>query len=62
MYAFRAPGLTQGNGWSVRVPQAMRARLILKPGQRGTRKLCAEYGERPVCVGYRYDEAGRKCH
>ena len=34
----------------------MRARLILKPGQRGTKKLCAEYGERLVCVRYRYDE------
>ena len=38
----------------------MRARLILKPGQRGTKKLCAEYGERLVCVRYRYDEVQRK--
>ena len=38
----------------------MRARLILKPGQRGTKKLCAEYGERLVCVRYRYDEKRRK--
>ena len=38
----------------------MRARLILKPGQRGTKKLCAEYGERLLCVRYRYDEERRK--
>ena len=38
----------------------MRARLILKPGQRGTKKLCAEYGERLVCVRYRYDEKRHK--
>ena len=34
--------------------------LILKPGQRGTKKLCAEYGERLLCVRYRYDEERRK--
>ncbi len=38
----------------------MRARLILKPGQRGTKKLCAEYGERLLYVRYRYDEERRK--
>ena len=30
-------------------------RLILKPGQRGTKKLMEEYGDRFVCVRYRYD-------
>ena len=30
-------------------------RLILKAGQRGTKKLVEEYGERFVCVRYRYD-------
>ena len=38
----------------------MRARLILKPDQRGTKKLCAEYGQRLLCVRYRYDEERRK--
>ena len=34
----------------------MRTRLILKPGQRGTKKLGAKYGDRLLCVRYRYDE------
>lgn len=38
----------------------MRARLKLKPGQKGTKKLVEEYGERLVCVRYRYDEATKK--
>jgi hypothetical protein len=38
----------------------MRARLILKPGQRGTKRLCAEYGERPVCARNRYHEARKR--
>ncbi|MEF3274571.1 MAG: hypothetical protein K6356_09260 [Chloroflexus sp.] len=39
----------------------MRTRLKLKPGQRGTKKLHAQYGDRLVCVRYRYDtENGRR--
>ena len=38
----------------------MRTRLILKPGQRGTKKLGAKYGDRLLCVRYRYDEKRRK--
>ncbi len=38
----------------------MRSRLILRPGQRGTKKLCAEFGERLLFVWYRYDEERRK--
>ena len=34
--------------------------LILKPGQKGTKKLTAEYGDRPVCVRYRYDETRKR--
>jgi hypothetical protein len=34
-------------------------RLKLKPGQKGTKKLVAEYGDALVCVRYRYDEASR---
>jgi len=37
----------------------MTARLKLKPGQKGTKKLHAEYGDKLVCVRYRYDEASR---
>ncbi|MGE5174484.1 MAG: hypothetical protein ACM3MD_11730 [Betaproteobacteria bacterium] len=35
----------------------MITRLKLKPGQKGTKKLAAEYGEALVCVRYRYDRA-----
>lgn len=34
----------------------MHTRLTLKPGKPGTKKLVAEYGDRLVCVRYRYDE------
>ena len=34
----------------------MRIGLSLKPGQGGTKRLLAEYGERLVCVRYRYDK------
>jgi len=33
----------------------MTTRLKLKPGQKGTRKLQAIYGDDLVCVRYRYD-------
>jgi hypothetical protein len=33
----------------------MRTRLTLHPGQRGTKRLPAQYGDRLVCVRYRYD-------
>lgn len=33
----------------------METRLTLKPGQKGTRKLHKKYGDRLVCVRYRYD-------
>ena len=33
----------------------MRATATLKPGQRGTKQLLAEYGESLYCVRYRYD-------
>ncbi len=32
-------------------------RLELKPGQKGTKKLAAEYSDALVCVRYRYDRA-----
>jgi hypothetical protein len=34
----------------------MKAYGHLKPGQKGTQRLAAEFGEALVCVRYRYDE------
>jgi hypothetical protein len=33
----------------------VRTRLILKPGQRGTKKLSEKYGDALVCVRFMYD-------
>ena len=33
----------------------MKTRLILKPGQRGTKNLVEKYGETLLCVRFRYD-------
>lgn len=39
----------------------MRVRLVRRPGQPGTKELVEQYGERLVCVRYRYDAAaGRR--
>lgn len=38
----------------------MKTRVKLKPGQNGTNKLTAHYGEKLVCVRYRYDIEKRK--
>jgi hypothetical protein len=38
----------------------MKVRLKLKPGQRGTKHLSRQYGDRLVCVRYRYDEEIQK--
>jgi hypothetical protein len=35
----------------------LRTRLTLQPGRPGTKRLVDEYGERLVCVRYRYDDA-----
>lgn len=37
----------------------MSIRLTRKPGQKGTRRLQLVYGDKLVCVRYRYDEARR---
>lgn len=36
--------------------KTMKAYAHLKPGQKGTRRLSEQYGERLLCVRYRYDE------
>ncbi len=33
----------------------MKTRLILKPGQRGTKRLSEKYGDALFCVRFRYD-------
>ena len=38
----------------------MRVRLKLNPGQQGTKHLLRQYGDRLVCVRYRYDEKSKK--
>lgn len=38
----------------------MKTRSKLKPGQNGTKKYLAKYGDALVCVRYRYDEQNRK--
>jgi hypothetical protein len=59
---FPPPGRPRGT--SAKRPStsfAMRVRLHLKPGQKGTKQLLAEYGDRLVCVRYRYDaERGKR--
>ena len=37
-----------------------RVRLRLKPGQKGTKGLLAQYGDRLICVRYRYDALLKK--
>lgn len=38
----------------------MEARVTLRPGQRGTKKLVQRFGDRLICVRYRYDGSQRK--
>ena len=40
--------------------RTMPVRLHLKPGQKGTKDLLAQYGERLICVRYRYDAQRKK--
>ena len=37
----------------------MKTRVSLKPGDKGTRQLHAQYGDRLICVRYRYDPKAR---
>ena len=38
----------------------MKTRLILKPGQKGTKRLTEKYGDALVCVRFRYDAESRQ--
>ena len=41
-------------------PSAPQVRLHLRPGQKGTKGLLAQYGDRLICVRYRYDAQRRR--
>jgi hypothetical protein len=43
-----------------RYSSAPPVRLHLKPGQKGTKQLLAQYGDRLICVRYRYDAQRKK--
>ncbi len=47
-------------GYNCLVGERMKARVKLKPGQKGTKKLTAQYGDALVCVRYRYDVEKRR--
>ena len=38
----------------------MHVLAVRRPGQRGTRKLVATYGDRLICIRYRYDAEKKK--
>jgi len=38
----------------------MKVKLKLRPGNRGTKKLVSQYGDKLMCVRYRYDETAKK--
>jgi hypothetical protein len=38
----------------------MRTQVTLQPGQKGTKKLVAQYGKQLVCVRYRYDASRQR--
>jgi hypothetical protein len=38
----------------------MRTRLTLRPSQDGAKQLRAQYGDRLICVRYRYDDQQKK--
>src|SRR5437879_12323808 len=42
------------------VSPTSRVRLHLKPGQKGTKQLLAQYGDRLICVRYRYEAQAKK--
>jgi hypothetical protein len=61
-----SPGAAGGSSGGIarcrRGPAAVSAPvgLHLKPGQKGTKHLVGQYGDRLVCVRYRYDPARKK--
>ncbi|MBI5015782.1 MAG: hypothetical protein HZB55_09875 [Deltaproteobacteria bacterium] len=45
-----------------RASVSMRTLRTVRPGARGTMALVEEFGERLVCVRYRYDDSAGKCY
>jgi hypothetical protein len=58
LWTFHEPGRRHRGSRSPDRPAAVR--LHLKPGQKGTKRLLEQYGDRFVCVRYRYDASRRK--
>jgi hypothetical protein len=51
----------QGGPAGIRVPDAHGSvRACIRSGGKGTKRLAADYGDRLVCVRYRYDETLRR--
>ena len=60
IYSFCHKQIENKREHHVEVP--MTTRVKLKPGQKGTKSLVAEYGDALVCVRYRYDSRTRTRH
>jgi len=64
-YAALLYGRRRGSVFAVHEPRPAARRaaevpLHLKPGQKGTKQLLAQYGDRLICVRYRYDVQRKK--
>jgi hypothetical protein len=57
---FGDPSLSAGRLRATPRSPAPPVRLHLKPGQKGTKRLLEQYGDRLICVRYRYDAQQRK--
>ncbi len=53
-------GIVCDNFFAIETRSIVKTRLILKPGQRGTKSLTTKYGDNLVCVRYRYDAKTRQ--
>jgi hypothetical protein len=58
LWTFHEPGRRYRGSRLPDRPAAVR--LHLKPGQKGTKRLLEQYGDRLVCVRYRYDASRRQ--
>ena len=54
------PAPSWASSASTREEAQMEARATLRPGQKGTKKLVARFGDRLICVRYRHDTTCRK--
>lgn len=56
----RAPGVLPARQAMRRTVPGGEVRKVLRPGQRGTKKLVSQHGDRLLCVRYRYDDRAGK--